>query len=388
MNFLVFSDDWGVHPSSCQHIFRILSRTHPTVWVNTVGMRPPRLDWADARKVLTKVSRMLRPAPAPTPSPSVVEDEGRRVRVCAPFMLPFQRPAVLRQWSSRSVVRRVRRELAASDMTEYCLVTTVPNVWEAVPRLGASRVVYYCVDDFSEWPGLEKESILAMEQRLLRSVDRMICTSSALHERFASAYPTTLLTHGVDLATFAGDAGKEHRLLDDIPAPRVGYFGLFDQRTDHELLAAVATRLPGVSFVITGPTEGGMGSLGELENVHFTGPVAYDELPAVVSGWKACLLPYRINALTENINPLKLKEYLASGKPVLSTPLPEAQRLAPHVRIAASVEDWCAVVRSAVDGDWTVDRDERLAFLGDHTWDCKAEEFLRICQGENEKQPQ
>jgi len=391
MNFLVFSDDWGVHPSSCQHIFRELAKRHPTIWVNTVGMRTPRLSLDDARKAARKLRGMLprrgRSGANRSGSHAALSehDSGAPLdlTVCAPPMLPLARPRLAMRWNFRSIERTVRRALDARGLDAPCLVTTVPNVWGAVPRCGARRVVYYCVDDFSEWPGLERETILDMERRLLPHVDRVICTSQALLDRFTDRFPSSLLTHGVDLETFSpSESPRPHPLLEHIPPPRVGYFGLLDDRTDRELVLSVARALPNVSFVLTGPTEGDLGSWRSLPNIHLTGPVPYRELPSIVAGWHACFLPYRINALTEKINPLKLKEYLACGKPVLSTALPEAVRLSDHLRIASDAGEWTRAIDEATRGAWSVDRVRTEAFLRGESWQCKADEFLRVCEAE------
>lgn len=377
MNFVVFSDDWGVHPSSCQHIFRVLAAQHPTIWVNTVGMRLPRPSLEDARKVLRKVGTMLRTRGAVGAVQGPAAQAGPAV--CAPFMLPFQ-GRWARAWNRRSVRKAVLEVVRRRGMSSFCAVTTVPNVYDVIGSLGAEKVIYYCVDDFSEWPGLDRSTILAMERQLLQSVRAVICTSHALVERFRADYPTTLLSHGVDLDLFARPVESVHPILRDIPEPRVGYYGLFDARTDLELLLDVARKLPEVSFVITGPTEGDTSRARVLPNIHLTGPVPYAELPQVVAGWRACLLPYRLNELTVKINPLKLKEYLATGKPVISTPLPEATKLLPHLRIAATPEAWTAALRAALDGSWGVDRATLAEFLKPHAWTRKAEELLATCQ--------
>ncbi len=406
MNFLVFSDDWGVHPSSCQHIFRILSKEHPTVWVNTIGMRRPRLSLGDAKKALLKVSRMLSGDPPRARASgndarsgaAVTEFSGSGapgglvatatattgcgVTVCAPPMLPFRRPRAVARWNDRSVEHTVRRALADRDLDDVCLVTTVPNIHGAVQKLGATSVVYYCVDDFSEWPGMNRDAILDMESRLLPTVDKAVCTSRALYDRFESQVPTWLLTHGVDVERFAACSlpGNVHPCLASIPEPRVGYFGLLDERTDSDLVKQVARTMPHISFVFTGPVEGRLRSLQALPNIHLTGSVPYDDLPSIVRGWRACLLPYRINALTEKINPLKLKEYLASGKPVLSTPLPEAVRLSDHLGISASAGEWCDEIESMVRGDRNVSTAGTRDYLAGESWQNKAEELLRICE--------
>lgn len=375
MNFIVFSDDWGVHPSSCQHIFGKLSADHPTLWANTIGMRLPRPSLGDLKKAIRKVRGMLMRTPRSAPR------VGAGPAVCSPFMTPFQRPALLERWNTRSVVKTVSRSIRELGLEDYTLVTTVPNSHGFVTELGARQIVYYCVDDFSEWPGMDKEAILAMEEKLLRHVDRVICTAGALHDRFKDDYPTLLLTHGVDVAHFGRDISQEHACLARIPRPRVGYLGLLDGRTDLDLIVELATTLEHISFVFTGPTDGDLSRLEGLKNVHLTGPVPYGELPEVLHGWDACALPYKVNSLTENINPLKLKEYLASGKPVITSALREARALSSYLTIAESPEDWRRSIQDAIAGRATVDHDALAAFLRTESWEHKSEEFLSFCAG-------
>jgi glycosyltransferase involved in cell wall biosynthesis len=393
VQFLVFSDDWGEHPSSCQHLFRILAARHPTIWVNTVGLRRPQLTLDDARRSLRKISGMLglRRGGAPGarangghagggPANRNGAKGGAGPTVRIPLMTPFHSPAWLAAWNRRSLLSNVRRALAESHFDRYAVVTTTPSVCDVVGQLAEGKVIYYCVDDFSEWPGMEKPLIERMERKLLDSVSLVICTSAALYERFQRTHPTYLLTHGVDATLFTAPPAREHPALAAVPRPRVGYFGSFDQRSDVELLRSVALALPEVSFVVTGPVQGRFPALKSLPNFHFTGPVPYRELPEVVGGWRACLLPYRVNNLTVNINPLKLKEYLASGLPVVATPLPEVEALGRHLRVAATVEEWCRAITEAVSGEWQPDRDAVRELLRYESWQSKAELFLRICQ--------
>lgn len=385
MQFLVFSDDWGEHPSSCQHIFRILAAANPTIWVNTVGLRQPQLTLDDARRSLRKISAMLGLRRPGTPSLHTNGNgsrngNGKGPTVRVPLMTPFHSPAWLAALNQRSLLSNVRHTLNELHFDQYTLVTTTPSVCDVVERIAPRKVVYYCVDDFSEWPGMNKPLIQRMEARLLDSVSLVICTSTALYERFHRTHPTYLLTHGVDVEHFTAPQTREHPLLKRIPEPRVGYFGSFDQRSDIDLLRAMAQALPHVSFVITGPVHGRFPELRNLTNLHFTGPVSYPELPSIVRGWRACLLPYRLNSLTTKINPLKLKEYLASGKPVIAAPLPEISELSDFVRVAETAEDWCEAIEAAVKGEWRANPDAVSELLRYESWRGKADLFLRICQ--------
>jgi len=377
-DFLVFSDDWGEHPSSCQHLFKRISQQYKVLWVNTIGMRGPRLNLIDLKKAVIKLRKMLRRYP----SNSRDVPSGTDVDVCQPPMLPFSELAGVRLINRASVVRSVRNRLTELGMIDPILVTTVPNACDYVGKCGESRVIYYCVDDFSEWPGLEKKMVKKMEDELIEKSDRLVATSQKLFDRLsASGKPTYLLTHGVDIEFFQQSIAREHTLLDGIPRPRVGYYGLFDDRSDHGLLAELAQRMPDVSFVITGRVESYALPQKKIPNVYFTGSVLYGELPAIVKGWDVLILPYVMNDLTDAISPLKLKEYLASGKPVVSSPLPEVLKLKEYVFIAKTAEEWEKSLRTNLDRPENGKQKPGEGFWANETWEQKAKQFLGNVQG-------
>ena len=391
MKFLVFSDDWGEHPSSCQHLFQILTHQHPTIWVNTVGLRLPQFTVQDTVKGVRKLSAMLGLRQLNKSNGHNGNGHngnghnghnGHSPHVCVPLMTPFHRPQWLADWNQRSLLRHVSLELKKKDFQDFTIITTTPTVCDVVDKLQASKIIYYCVDDFSEWPGMEKELILKAEQKLLQHVDTVICSSQPLYEKFQDKYPTHLLRHGVDLKLFSAVPSQEHPCLAGIPTPRVGYFGNFDKRNNQELITILAKAMPYVSFVFTGPVQDNIAALKKLPNVYFTGAVPYEELPAVVKGWEACLLPYYNNALTVNINPLKLKEYLACGKPVIATPLPDVCDLDQYLRVIEerNIVGWRSAIDDAISGQWLPDLPAVRQMLVGESWTRKADIFLRICQ--------
>jgi glycosyltransferase involved in cell wall biosynthesis len=377
VKFLVFSDDWGEHPSSCQHLFKILTGSSPTIWVNTVGLRLPEFNLNDAVKSFRKLSAMMS-----EPLRDRHPDEKNNPVVSNPPMTPFHHPQWLADWNNHSLLKHVRKELLQQGFDEFTIITTTPSICDVVSSLGANKVIYYCVDDFSEWPGMEKQLILSLEERLLKSVTAVICTSQNLYEKFKNNLPTHLLKHGVDLELFSSPALVEHHSMSYIPTPRVGYFGNIDQRSDFHFIQKLALAIPYVSFVFTGPVQANVSILKQHPNIFFTGALRYEELPSIVKGWDACLLPYHLNALTRNINPLKLKEYLATGKPVISTPLPDVCELSEFVRIieARNIGGWRTAVDEAISGQWVPDVQAISNFLAHESWTRKADIFLRICQ--------
>ncbi len=137
--------------------------------------------------------------------------------------------------------------------------------------------------------------------------------------------------------------------------------------------------MPDISWVITGNIESDVSSLRNYNNIYFTGSVPYHELPAMAGGWDICMLPYMVNPLTDAIQPLKIKEYLATGKPVISTPIREALRLRAQVTIAETVDDWIKSIRLLVEGISEEALAARTLFLQKESWSQKAEQFFSLC---------
>ncbi|MCB0451098.1 MAG: hypothetical protein KDC97_13360, partial [Confluentibacter sp.] len=180
-------------------------------------------------------------------------------------------------------------------MVDPLFVSTVPNACDYINILNRNLTVYYCVDDFSLWPGLNQDLVRKMENQLLEKADILVATSQKLYQKLKSiGKPTHLLTHGVDVELFSHTPLVEHQCLNDIPNPRVGYFGLIDERSDQSLIAAIASDMPSFSFVMTGPVATDITRLKMCKNVYFTGPVIYSELPALIKGLDILFIPYLV----------------------------------------------------------------------------------------------
>lgn len=378
--FIVFSDDFGEHPSSCQHLFRYLPGKYPVLWVNTIGMRNPKLTLRNLQKTFSKSKRMIQ---CLFRRKEENASRGDNFHILQPPMLPFLNIPVIRKTNRFLVCSSVKRRLRTLKMKSPIMVTTVPNACDYAGRLGERRVIYYCVDDFSEWPGLEKELVRSMEEDLIRKSDIFIATSKNLYDRLSGyGKEVHLLTHGVDYGFFKTAPDKEHPLLERIPKPRVGYFGLFDDRSDKELLLETARRLPDVSFIITGNVETDISGLQREKNIYFTGSIPYAELPTMAKGWDVCMLPYKVNKLTDAIQPLKMKEYLATGKPVISTPIKEALNMEDYIVIAKTVDNWDEGIRMCVRGSLPAGERKKIdSFLQKESWPSKAEWFFALCLG-------
>jgi len=376
-HFIVFSDDWGIHPSSSQHIFRHIAESHCISWINTVGMRRPRLNMTDIRKARRKLAGMfaLQSGHSSAATPANID-------VHQPFMIPFNDVGFVRRLNSASVTRDVHSTMNWSDMESPILVTTIPSACDYVDSFPGATVVYYCVDDFSEWPGLDKSLVLEMEATLVEKADLFIATSRSLFARLEkSGKPTYLLPHGVDIELFSTDVAAEHQVLRDIPSPRAGYFGLFDDRSDQDLISSVATENPEVSFVIAGRVETSVERLRSLPNVYFVGLIDYADLPALIQGIDVLFIPYKVDALSESMSPLKLKEYLVTGRPIISTPIAAAKEMQELMSIASSPDGWNRSLKDGMRSDRCRRREQMVARLAGESWAHKAEQFVNICYG-------
>ncbi len=378
-SFIVFGDDWGAHPSSVQHLFRRIARTHRTLWVNTLGLRPPRLDRRDAERVVRKLRAML--GPRSEPAVATTSSSDLDLHVVAPPMLPWMRPAPLRLANRESVRFAVGRAAERLGMRNPIVVTTVPNGVDGRGIAGSDCLVYYCVDDFTNWPGVDRAAATTLERELLDRCDAVLATSqNLLDTRVPLHGEATLLPHGVDLEHLATASEPSTPMLHGVRRgkPVLGYLGLVDARLDVDLVMSVARARPDWDVVFVGPTDTAPDPRLRGDNVRFVGAVPYARLPEAMASFDVAMLPYVRSELTRSINPLKLREYLASGKPVVATSLPEVARYAPEVRLADTVDATIAAVTEALAGP-SDRRAARAALLAGETWDDRARTLLDRC---------
>jgi glycosyltransferase involved in cell wall biosynthesis len=296
------------------------------------------------------------------------------VRVLRPLTTPWGGSALSRRVASALFTYAIKRELAAAP-GETVLVATGVKAAEVVGRLGETASVYYCDRDAREAAGPRGA---AREAELLGKVDLVVTTSAPLFEKKSAQHARVrFLPHGVDWDAFRTPRGRAPAALESMARPRVGFVGRVDERIDTALVDAVAAALPDMTFVMAGPRRLKRGPLDARLNVRFLPPVPYDDVPALLHALDAGALPYRVDALTESANPLKLRELLAAGVPVVSTSLPEVRRYAGIVRIARDVDEWVAALRDAVR-EGRSRADERSAAVRAETWERRREEFERF----------
>jgi len=364
-DLVVFGEDWGGLPSSTQHLIRHLSDSRKILWVNSIGLRKPRLNMADCGRALQKLtSRGARDNRGPIMP-------GSGFTVLRPKTIPAPSTRLARFMAAALLQNQLLRAMKKAGLHQPILWISLPTASDLIGKLGEKAAVYYCGDDFSALAGVDHLTVAAREGELQDKADLIITASEQLAERFP-APKTRLLTHGVDYQLFSTPAPRAF----DLPAdgkPIAGFYGSISEWLDLELLEAVVKRMPHWNFVIIGKAVVDASALRGLPNVNFLGPRPHHELPRYSQHWNASLLPFRNNAQIQACNPLKLSEYLAAGQPVVSTPFPALKPFRSLISVVDSVDSMVEALEASVSlsGDGGFQEKSR-SLVSSQSWQSRA----------------
>jgi hypothetical protein len=346
---IVFADDWGRHPSSCQHLVGALLDRYPATWVNTIGMRRPRVARADLAKVAQRLGLWSAVRHASNGRGAVPPN----LTVVTPLMWP----GFHYRWERGLNGVLVQRALGRGRAGERRVVlTTLPIAHALLDRLRADATVYYCVDDFSAWPGLDGGAMRELEQRLVERADCIVAASRVLHERFAAAgRRAALLTHGVDVALWSNGEAANHGAPPWAPSlrrPIAMFWGLIDERLDLAWVRALQDPRGGMggSLVLAGPVQAAGRALSAIDGVVLPGPVPYGSLPQLAALADVLVMPYIDSPVTRAMQPLKWNEYLATRRPVIARDLPATRIDADAADIADSAESFARIAAQRARG--------------------------------------
>ncbi|MGB9593743.1 MAG: glycosyltransferase, partial [Anaerolineae bacterium] len=257
-----------------------------------------------------------------------------------------------------------------------------PDQADVIGQFGEKACVYQIVDDYAGYGGLTPErraAFLERERRLIQRADLVFVTSPALMESKGGYNPRThLVPNGVDCEAFSR-ALEDPSLpadLEALPRPRIGYVGALNDKVDYALLRDLARARPDWAIVLVGPwavrEDASSFDLRREANVHFLGKKDVALVPHYVKGLDICLMPYKLNEWTRSIDPLKMYEYLAAGRPVVSTPIPAAVAFSQWVTIAER-ERFAEAVEAAMAQDDEAARAERRRVAAQHSWEARVE---------------
>lgn len=369
---VVFGEDWGRHPSSTQHLVRRLARQAPVVWVNSIGLRRPRLAARDLRRAAGKV---FRSRIAAGEGAVAIEPPPHAMTVISPVAVPWPGSRLAASLNRELLSRQILPRLAERGLARPVLWTSLPTALPVVGHLGERAVVYYCGDDFGALVGVDHEPVLEMEARLVEKADLVMAASEALAARFPS-HKTLLVPHGADVRLFTTPAPRAA----DLPTgkPVAGFYGSISDWIDVELLLHAARELSDWHFVLIGAVETDVTPLQNLANVTFLGRRPHADLSSYAQHWDVSLLPFRDTAQIRACNPLKLREYMAAGSAIVATEFPALAPYRDLISVANGGDAFVAAMRASLHAPDR--RDERRRRVAGETWEARAAEVARAIE--------
>lgn len=368
-----FGNDWyAENRTSSHHVATRLARSLPVLYVDSPGMRAPNASGRDLKRAVRKVLAAFK----------------RPTRVaghlwhCTVPQLPFRRLPGVDAFNRMFGRWAVRRALRLAGIHKRISWFVVPHPGVHAGNLGEDLCVYYCIDDYAAHPGVDAALIARRDLDLSRRADLLFVAPPALVDAKRALNPNTVFSpHGVDVDLFAqaqDPATELPALARDLPRPIVGYIGSIHEWIDVPLIEWLAQQRPHWSFLLVGHAHVAVDGLRALPNVHLAGSQPYASLPAWSKAFDAAIIPYRLNRQVANANPLKLREYLAAGKAVVSVRNPEIEKFSQWVRLVDGREAFLAALDDAVRDNAPGAAEARIAAVADQTWDARVATVLAV----------
>jgi glycosyltransferase involved in cell wall biosynthesis len=367
-----FGNDWSAeNRTSSHHIARILGDRFRLLYIETPGMRTPSATRRDLKKLGRKLLAAMRPP----------RKAGEHMWVMTVPQIPFRRWAFVRKLNERYGQFAVRRAIRRLHLQNTISWFAVPHPGTLAGRLGENYTVYYCIDDYSALPDVDSEEVRRRDDELTRIADQIFVASRTLLDGKCKINPKTEYSpHGVDFAHFSKASDPATPLAEaaqNLAHPVIGFFGSISGWIDIQLVAQLARSKPEWTFLLIGFASVETGVLRECSNVILAGTQPYGSLPQWAKAFDVAILPYRrMNQGAMNANPLKLREYLATGKPVVAVSTPEIERFSHCIRIANTPEEFLRQIENALTRDSNAEKSRRMEEVTASTWEARVENVI------------
>jgi glycosyltransferase involved in cell wall biosynthesis len=374
-SIIYFGNDWTAeNRTSSHHIAERLAGRMPLLYVDSPGLRAPTASRRDMRKLVRKVLGAVR-------APQRI---GPRMWHISTPQIPFRRfPFVnlLNRLVGRLLVKRAIRRLGFQEVISWFMV---PHPGPLAGSFGEQLIVYYCIDDYASLPGVDSAEVTRMDEDLTRCAHQVFAASPALVESKKRINPRTRHSpHGVDVELFARASDASYTMAEGaigLRRPVIGFFGLIEAWIDLDLIAHLAEARPQWTFLMIGRLAVNAAAVERLPNVVFTGPKPYRTLARWARAFDVAIMPYRRTRQVLNSNPLKLREYLATGKPVVGVSIPETINFSHCVRLAGSPEEFLVAIENALASDSPAEARRRMDAVAGMSWDACVDEVLGVVQ--------
>lgn len=359
------ADWWAMNCSCTTHIMKRLSKENRILYVNPFSSDI----FGESKNITRRIPRKIRSLL------KYLRRVDKNIYVFSPLFLPFHgRPFIdglnnfLIKFQFKILFRLLRMKksilwienLRAADLIDF---------------LRSETIIYHVSDLFTKSRYVSnKEKLIDRENQIIKKAKLVVCVSRSLYDIQSTRHNNVVyLPHGVDFALFNKATVDNISLkeISHVPRPIAGYYGTMTVNNDIELLTSCAQSLSKVSFVLVGQiTSGDYSKLAKLPNVYLLGKVPYEEIPMLCLSFDVCLLQWKMTVWIRHCNPLKMMEYMASGKPIVSVPINEVvNKYSDLVSIAYNKNQFRDAIIWEIENDTPERSSKRVAVAKEHNWE-------------------
>ncbi len=378
-DIVCFCNDWTGDPLSKTHLMRVLAKDNRILWVNAIANRMPTSSAKDVSRIYKKLKAFAEP----------VREVEQNIFVLNPLAFPSYGNASILEINQRFLAGQVKKAMRRLGFENVANMVFNPAAGMIAGQLGESELIYYCVDEYTAFTGASR-GLKEIEEDLFRRADLVVVSAERLFESKKHFNPNTfVIRHGTDWRHFRTALDPVLPIpsdVADLPRPIIGFHGLLADWVDYELIKKVAQHFKDGSVVLIGKiavdAEQKVKILDNISNIHFLGRKPYDELPAYCKAFNVAINPFIINELTLAANPLKVREYLATGLPVVSTDIPEV-RMLDDCLVGTNHDDFIRKIEAAIANPKP--REQISDGIAHESWEAKADELREIFETRFEK---
>ncbi len=378
-DILCFANDWSGDPLSKTHLMRVLAKDNRILWINAIANRMPTTSPRDVSRIYKKLRGFTEPIHKVEPN----------IFVLNPLAFPSYGNGFILEINQRFLASQVKKAMHRLQFENVVNMVFNPAAGMIAGQLGEKELIYYCVDEYTAFTGASN-GLKKIEDDLFRRADLVIVSAEKLFESKKKFNPNTfVIRHGTDWQHFRTALDPELAIpadIADLPKPIIGFHGLLADWVDYELIKKVAEHFKDGSVVLVGQTsvdgKQKIKVLNDVPNIHMLGRKPYEELPAYCKAFAVALNPFEINELTLAANPLKVREYLAAGLPVVSTDIPEV-RVLDDCLIGTDHEDFIHKIEQALANPKP--RNEVSDAIAHESWASKVDQLREILSTQNHK---
>ena len=371
-DILCFANDWSGDPLSKTHLMRVLAKDNRILWVNAIANRMPTTSAKDVSRIYKKLKAFTEPIHKVEPN----------IFVLNPLAFPSYGNKLILDINQKFLCHQVKNAMKRLQFENVVNMVFNPAAGMIAGQLGESRVIYYCVDEYTAFTGASR-GLKEIEDDLFRRADLVVVSAEKLFDSKKYFNPNTyVIRHGTDWRHFRTALDPELPIpadIADLPRPIIGFHGLLADWVDYKLIKKVAEHFKDGSVALVGQTsvdaKRKIKVLGDVPNIHMLGRKNYAELPSYCKAFDVAINPFEINELTLAANPLKVREYLAAGLPVVSTDIPEVRVLGDCL-VGTDHDDFVRKIEQAIADPKP--RSEVSDAVSNQSWESKVDELREI----------